>query len=232
MPATTRWQVATIVDIATETKRIKSFRLRLHEPRLHVAGQHYVVRLTAPDGYVASRSYSIASPPGDPSQIVLAIERLDDGEVSAYLHDIADIGDELEVRGPIGQWFTWNGATSALLIGGGSGMIPLLAMMRHSRQLVDPPRLHLIVSVHTPGDLPFADELEGPGSEVIYTRVAPPGHHRPPRRLTLDDLPDPVEFHDVFVCGSNNFANHVTALLQSAGASPDHIRVERFGPSG
>src|SRR5439155_12640519 len=113
----TTWQTATLVGISNETGSAKTFRLRLHQPTPHLAGQHYVVRLTAPDGYTASRSYSVASAPDESGQIELTVERLEDGEVSSFLHDVVVEGDQLEVRGPIGGWFVWRGDSPALLVG-------------------------------------------------------------------------------------------------------------------
>src|SRR5438105_12523380 len=116
--ARTTWQTATLVGISNETDRAKTFRLRLHQPTPHLAGQHYVVRLTAPDGYTASRSYSIASAPDPSDEFEITVERLEEGEVSTFLHDVVEPGDELEVRGPIGKFFVWTGDAPALLVGG------------------------------------------------------------------------------------------------------------------
>jgi ferredoxin-NADP reductase len=232
-PRTTSWQPASVIGIRQETKRAKTFRLRLSEPQRHLAGQHFVVRLTAPDGYTASRSYSVASAPGDPAEIELTVERLLDGEVSTFLHDELRVGDELEVRGPIGGWFVWDGESPATLIGGGSGVVPLMAMLRLARQEARPDLVHLVVSVRTPDDLLFADELRGEDATVVYTRAAPPATDRPVGRLTRSDLagvllPDAT----VYVCGSSGFADSVTDLLGQNGVAADRIRVERFGPTG
>ncbi|MDQ1680015.1 MAG: hypothetical protein QOI42_874, partial [Frankiaceae bacterium] len=127
------WQTATVVAIRDETARTKTFRLALAAPSGHRAGQHFVVRLTAPAGYTASRSYSVASAPDGGREIELTVERLDDGEVSGFLHDVVEVGDELDVRGPIGGYFVWDGTTPALLLGGGSGIVPLMAMLRLAR---------------------------------------------------------------------------------------------------
>ena len=127
------WHTATVVAVHDETSRTKTLRLRLDAPSGHQAGQHYVVRLTAPDGYTASRSYSVASPPDGGNEIELTVERLDDGEVSTFLHDVLEVGDELDVRGPIGGYFVWDATTPALLLGGGSGLVPLMAMLRLAR---------------------------------------------------------------------------------------------------
>jgi ferredoxin-NADP reductase len=224
---------ATVVDIRDETPRTKTFRLALSEPSSHLAGQHYVVRLTAPDGYTAQRSYSIASAPDGTAELELTVERLDDGEVSGFLHDEVVVGDELEVRGPIGGWFVWPGDTPALLLGGGSGVVPLMAMLRLARHLGRTDLVRLVVSVRSPEDLYYADELPGPDTTIVYTRAAPPGALRPPGRLQLDDIA-PVANADLtaYVCGSSGFAESASDLLMAAGVPVEHIRVERFGPTG
>lgn len=228
-----RWQEATVVEVRPETANAKTFRLRLSEPSGHLAGQHYLVRLTAPDGYVASRSYSVATPPDGGPEIEITVERLPEGEVSSFLHDSIVPGDVLEVRGPIGGWFVWRGGTPAVLFGGGSGTVPLMAMLRLARRTRRSDLVRLLVSVRAPSDLYYADELPGPETTIIYTRVAPPGSSRSAGRLTLDDVarayvPGPV----AYVCGSSGFADSVTELLMAAGAPPGDIRVERFGPTG
>src|SRR3954452_25103446 len=145
----TTWQTATVVAISKETDRAKTFRLRLSRPSPHLAGQHYVIRLTAPDGYTATRSYSIASPPDDTPELDFTVERLEAGEVSTFLHDVVEPGDELEVRGPIGGWFVWDGTTPALLIGGGSGVVPVMAMLRAARRSGTPDLVRLVVSARS-----------------------------------------------------------------------------------
>jgi len=162
-PITTTWQTATVVAVTDETRRARTLRLRLATPTPHLAGQHYVFRLTAPDGYTASRSYSIASAPGSP-ELDFTVERLDDGEVSTFLHDVVRPGDELEVRGPLGGWFVWDGTTPALLAGGGSGVVPLMAMLRLARATGRRDLVRLVVSVRSPDDLLYANELPGPES--------------------------------------------------------------------
>ncbi len=127
--------MATVTEIRPETRTAKTFRLTLTTPTPQLAGQYYVVRLTAPDGYTASRSYSVASAPNDSGEIELTVERLEGGEVSEFLHDEVIVGDELEVRGPIGLWFVWEAETPAILVGGGSGIVPLMAMLRLARQV-------------------------------------------------------------------------------------------------
>ncbi len=186
------WQTATVVSLHDETPRARTFRLRLSRPEPHRAGQHYVVRLTAPDGYTAQRSYSVASPPADGAsdEIDLTVERLVGGEVSGFLHDAVEIGDELEVRGPIGGWFVWDDGP-ALLVGGGSGTVPVMAMLRHARATGRSGLVRLVVSVRSPDDLYYRDEMTGPEVTVAYTRAAPRGvaparrtarAHRPRRR--------------------------------------------------
>jgi ferredoxin-NADP reductase len=224
---TLRWQDARVLSIRDETPRARTFRLALPEPREHLAGQYYVVRLTAPDGYTAQRSYSVASAPDRTGEIELTVEKLDDGEVSEFLHDIVEPGDELEVRGPIGGFFAWGGDTPALLVGGGSGVVPLMAMLRAARLAGRPDLVRLVVSVRTPDDLYYADELPGPETTVVYTRYGPA------RRLALTDIAPLVRGgEDVYVCGSPAFADAATALLEGAGVAVGAIRVERFGPSG
>jgi ferredoxin-NADP reductase len=231
------WQTATVVAVHDETARTKTLRLRLDAPSGHLAGQHYVVRLTAPDGYTASRSYSIATPPDGGTEVDLTVERLDDGEVSSFLHDVLEVGDELEVRGPIGGYFVWDAATPALLLGGGSGIVPLMAMLRLARANAGDPApdalVHLIVSVRTPEDLYYAPELRDRSDvSVLYTRATPPGWHRPPGRLGADDvLPHLREDQSFFVCGSAPFTNAVGDLLVDLGVAPERARFERFGPS-
>lgn len=235
MPAV--WQTATVVATHDETPRAKTLRLQLPSPSGHRAGQHYVVRLTAPDGYTASRSYSVASPPDDGDVIELTVERLDDGEVSTFLHDVLEVGDELEVRGPIGGYFVWDATTPALLLGGGSGIVPLMAMVRLARARVgEPPPdglVHLVASVRSEDDLYYADELRGRAdATILYSRSVPAGWPRPPGRLTADDLlPHLRDDQSIYVCGSAPFTNAVGDLLLDLGVAPERARFERFGPS-
>ncbi len=228
----TAWQSATVVSVQQETHRAKTFRLRLEAPQPHLAGQHYVVRLTAPDGYTASRSYSVASAPDDSPEIELTVERLEDGEVSTFLHDVVEPGDELEVRGPIGGWFVWDGVTPAVLVGGGSGVVPLMAMLRQARRGGADHPLRLVVSVRSPEDLLYAGEIPGPDVTVVYTRRTPPGWARPAGRLTRADLPAPEPHARGYVCGPSSFADAAADLLIRSGIPAHAIRVERFGPTG
>ncbi len=225
----TTWQEAELVEVHRETATAASFRFQLSRPIRHLAGQHYVLRLTAPDGYTASRSYSVASAPDDSGVIELTIERLGDGEVSGFMHDEARVGDRFELRGPIGGFFVWTGETPALLIGGGSGIVPFMSMLRHARRLGRPDLLRLVVSVRTIDELLYADEIVGPETTVITTRAAAPGASRLAGRLSAADLPNISADTTVYVCGSNGFADAVTDMVIATGVAPTRIKVERFG---
>jgi ferredoxin-NADP reductase len=227
------WGPVTVVAIRDETATAKTFRLRLSHPSAHLAGQHYILRLTAPDGYSAQRSYSVASPPDGSAEFELTIERLPEGEVSMFMHDDVMVGDELEARGPIGRWFVWEADHPALLIGGGSGVVPLMAMLRYARRLNRHDLARLLVSVRRPEQLYYSDEVAGPETSIIYTRAAPPDQSRPPGRITPDDL-EPLLLPDAtaYVCGSSPFADAATDACVAIGVPVNQIRVERFGPTG
>jgi ferredoxin-NADP reductase len=209
-----------------------------------VPGQHYDVRLTAPDGSQAQRSYSIASAPdlradGDaqgqrPVLFELTVERIADGDVSPYLHDVIKVGDQVEVRGPFGGWFIWRAEAPVLLVGGGSGVVPLMAMRRYWDAIGRTLPLRLLVSVRTPDDLFYQGEYADE-STVVYTRKAPEGDPRPPGRLsaaTLEPLISALPADTTsYVCGSAGFAEHASQLLVSLGVDRGAVRVERFGPS-
>ena len=223
------WRTATVAGLRRPIARSVELRLDVHDRIDHLAGQHYVVRLTADDGYTAQRSYSVASAPGDPL-VELFVERLDDGEVSGYLADVVEPGDELEVRGPIGGWFVWDGSTPALLVGGGTGVVPLVAMVRHARDIGRLDLLRVAVSSRTLAELPYADELAAAGALIVLTRE--PRGIRPAARLTsMDLLPLWEPGQTAFVCGSSGFAETASQLLIGLGMAPAAIRVERFGPS-
>jgi ferredoxin-NADP reductase len=231
-PPPSRWQTATVTKVTTETTRAKTFRLALSQFSRHLAGQHYIVRLTAPDGYTAARSYSVASAPDDSGEIEITVERLEDGEVSSYLHEAVVPGDDLEVRGPIGGWFVWRGDTPALLVGGGSGVVPLMAMLRLARREGSSGLVCLVVSVSSSEELFYAKELPGPETTIVFTRQTPPGCNRPPRQLGEGDLKGVVlSGATAYVCGTSGFADHVTGLLARLEVPDERIRVERFGPS-
>jgi ferredoxin-NADP reductase len=224
------WHTATVSGVRRPIQRSVELRLDVHDRMDHLPGQHYVVRLTAEDGYTAQRSYSIASAPGDPL-VELIVERLDDGEVSTYLADVAEPGDELEVRGPIGGWFVWDGETPALLLAGGFGVVPFLAMLRHARALGRADLLRIAVSSRTLAELPYAEELVAAGALIVLTRE---GHGiRPAGRLTAAELVPLWEpGQTAYVCGSASFAEAAGQLLIGMGVPAAAIRVERFGPSG
>jgi len=232
VPSPSGWRTATVTAVRQDTPRLRVYSLAVPDRVQHLPGQHYVVRLTAPDGYTAARSYSVASPPADDA-VELAVERLDGGEVSAYLADEVRVGDELEVRGPVGGWFVWRGTAPALLVGGGSGAVPLVAMLRHARRTGREDLVRAVTAARTATDLPFAAELRGPGLRRAFSRVEPPGSERPVGRLRAADLEGLlVEGQTAFVCGSAGFAEHASQLLVAAGLDPGRVRVERFGPSG
>jgi ferredoxin-NADP reductase len=224
------WRTATVAGVRRPIQRSVQLRLDVPDRVDHLPGQHYVVRLTAEDGYTAQRSYSVASSPGDPL-IELFVERLDDGEVSIHLADVVEPGDELEVRGPIGGWFVWDGATPALLVAGGTGVVPFVAMLRTARDLGRVDLLRIAVSSRTLGELPYADELIAAGALVVLTREA---HGiRPAGRLTAAELVPLWEpGQTAYVCGSASFAEAASQLVMEVGIPAAAVRVERFGPSG
>jgi ferredoxin-NADP reductase len=229
----TAWQTATVLATRDETANAKTFRLALTRPAEQRAGQHFIVRLTAPDGYTAQRSYSVASAPDGSSEIELTVERLEDGEVSTFLHDELAVGDELDVRGPIGGWFVWDADAPAVLVGGGSGVVPLMAMLRLARRTGRSDLVHMVVSARRPGDLYYAEELPGPETTLVFSREAPTGSPRPVGRLTAADLaPAVVADATGYVCGSAGFADAASRLLVEVGVPAARIRVERFGPTG
>jgi ferredoxin-NADP reductase len=225
------WRSAVVREVTKPAPDAVALRLEVEDRIPHMPGQHYVVRLTAEDGYTASRSYSVASAPGDPL-LELYVERLDDGEVSPYLADVVERGDELEVRGPIGGWFVWDCVTPALAIGGGTGVVPLVSMLRHARDMGRPDLVCLVAAGRTLAELPYHQELSGGCQVVALSReVSPTG--RPSGRLAPTDLePLLADGQEVFVCGSAVFAESVSQLLVDLGVPAGTIRVERFGPSG
>jgi ferredoxin-NADP reductase len=226
-----RWQLATVESITVETPRTKTFRLALPMWMPHLAGQHYLVRLTAPDGYRAQRSYSVGSSPLDEGAIELTIDRLDDGEVSSYFHDVVQEGDQVEVRGPFAAYFVWRGEAPALLVGGGSGVVPLMSMLRHRRQVAPGAPMRLVYSVRTGEDVIYRDEL-GAETLLTYTRAAPDGWDGHTGRID-EALVRAAGFERgaAFVCGSNAFVEAAVPLVLAAGFDPADVRTERFGPT-
>ena len=227
-----RWQIATVTTVKTETPRTKTFRLALPLWMPFLPGQHMDVRLTAPDGYHAQRSYSIASSPLDEGEVELTIDRLDDGEVSGYFHDVVVEGDLVEVRGPFASYFVWRGESPALLIGGGSGVVPLMAMMRHRRRTMPDVPMELIYSARTAEELIYADELDGDVA-VTLTREAPEGWTGHTGRIDAGFIAArAADARIVFICGSNGFVETASSLALEAGVGRRMIRTERFGPTG
>jgi ferredoxin-NADP reductase len=227
-----RWQIATVTAIKEETPHVKSFRFSLPMWMPHLPGQHYDVRLTAPDGYQAERSYSIASSPLDKGEIELTIDRLADGEVSPYFHDVVAVGDQVELRGPFTSYFVWRGESPLLLVGGGSGVVPLMAILRHRRRAMPEVPVRLVYSVRHADDVIYADEL-GDDALLTFTRDAPDGWtghtgHIDAGMIEEADHPGGT----AFVCGSNPFVEAATQLILAAGFDADRIKTERFGPSG
>jgi ferredoxin-NADP reductase len=238
-----QWQKARVVSIARSTPRIKNFALALEYPFQFLPGQHADVKLTAEDGYTALRSYSIASAPGNTGRIELAIERLDDGEVSPFFHDVVVVGDEVELRGPLGGHFILRPGDQGpiLLIGGGSGVVPLISMVRAQQTRGTPVPIALLVSVRTWEDILFRDELLGLESSVTglhvtftLTRDSPQRNTDYGRRIdasivkdSLRRLPGPPTC--TYICGSNPFVNTAADSVIASGISAQLIRTERYG---
>jgi len=225
-----RWQIATVSHVKEETARVKSFRFELPMWMPHLPGQHYDVRLTAPDGYHAQRSYSIASSPLDEGEIELTIDRLDDGEVSPYFHDVVEEGDQVELRGPFTSYFVWRGESPVLLVGGGSGVVPLMCMLRHRRRTMPELPMRLVYSVRGADDVIYAGEL-GEETTLTFTREPPEGWSGHTGHIDTGMLAEPAPGM-AFVCGGNGFVETASQLLLESGFDARAIRTERFGPSG
>ena len=227
------WQVGLVTAIKVETPRVKSFRIAVPMWIEHLPGQHYEVRLTAPDGYRAQRSYSIASSPLLVGSVELTVERLEDGEVSVYMHDVLREGDQIEVRGPFTAYFVWRDEHPALLVGGGSGVVPLMSMLRTRRQTAPELPMRLLYSVRAPQETIYADEL-GEETTLTYTRTAPDGWHGHTGRIDAALVATTAAgFADgtAYVCGTNGFVEAATMLILESGFAPERVRTERFGPS-
>jgi ferredoxin-NADP reductase len=237
------WQSCAIGEIVQQTPSIKSFFLRLSKPFTHIAGQHVDVRLTAPDGYSAMRSYSIASSASSSPVVELAIERLPEGEVSQFFHDVAAIGDEIELRGPLGGHFLWPepAIDPVLLIGAGSGLVPLMAMIRHRRALAQAVPTALLLSARTAEDVLFSEELHSTEiSDPAFALALAITRERPIRASDFARRIDGLMVQEilarlprapaqVFVCGSNSFVNIATDGALQAGLDPSIIKTERYG---
>jgi ferredoxin-NADP reductase len=236
------WRVATVANVVDETPSARTLVLDVDGWPGHVAGQHADIRLTADDGYQAQRSYSIASAPEEPT-VALTIQRIEDGEVSPYLAGEAHAGDQFELRGPIGGHFTWRAEQGGplLLAAGGSGLVPLMAMLRHRAAQGSTAEAVLLVSSRTAEDMLYRSELErlnGDGLVVHHTltRGAPAGWQGFERRVDAEMLaaigPAPAAMPRVFVCGPTPFVEAVADLLVGLGHEPASIHAERFGPTG
>jgi ferredoxin-NADP reductase len=236
------WLAAEVVDVVSDTPRVKTIVFDVPGWRGHRAGQHVDVRLTAEDGYQAERSYSIASSP-DGERIELTVERLDDGEVSPYLTDGLQAGDQIELRGPIGGYFVWEPSRGGplLLVAGGSGVVPLMAMLRLRAAVGSEVEARLLFSSRGWDDVIYRDELErlnGGGLAVVHTltRSQPSGWSGYARRVDAPMLaevgPTPAERPHVYVCGPTPFVEAVSEALVGLGHEPRAIRTERFGPTG
>ena len=237
------WRVVSVARLQPETPSATTLILEVPDWPGHLAGQHVDVRLTAEDGYQAERSYSIASAPED-ATISLTIERIDDGEVSPYLAGELRAGDQFELRGPIGGHFTWRAAQGGplLLVGGGSGLVPLMAMLRHRAAAGSDAPAVLLVSSRTEQDILYRAELDrlaqGDGLAVHHTltRGAPAGWAGFQGRVDADMLravgPAPADAPRVFVCGPTPFVEAAADLLVGLGHEPASIHAERFGPTG
>ena len=236
------WRVATVTAIREETVSARTLMLDVPEWPGHLAGQHVDVRLTAEDGYSTQRSYSLAS---DPSAVELMVQRVSRGEVSPYLCDVAGVGDQFELRGPVGGYFTWSPDRTepVLLVAGGSGIAPLMAMIRTRAAAGSRVPFRLVYSVRDPSTVVYGDELarrvrddQGLDVTYVYTRETPPGWSRPAGRLTgtlLAEAGWPAEFEPgSFICGPTGFVESAANLLVAAGHAPDRIKTERFGPTG
>jgi ferredoxin-NADP reductase len=239
------WQISTVVKVKQETQTVKTFTLALPNWIPHQAGQHYDVRLTAPDGYQSQRSYSIASSPEQKGEIDLTVERLEEGEVSTYLHDILIVGDQVELRGPIGGYFVWEASMGGplLLVAGGSGIVPLMAMIRHRRAVGSQVPARLLYSSRTHEDIIYREELERlhtdrSGLKVFHTltRSQPKSWDGYSRRIDmqmLEEVAKPLGNNlKAYICGPTALVEGVANGLVTLDIPASQIRTERFGPTG
>lgn len=245
MKQTLEWQIATVTNIKHETARAASFTLALPHWMPHRAGQHYDLRLTAEDGYQVERSYSVASEPERSGAVDLTIEKIDDGEVSPYMHDVVVVGDRVEVRGPIGGYFVWDAQMHdpLLLIGGGSGVVPLMSILRHRAAAKSSVPAHLLYSARAVEDIIYYEELEalrarGDGLGVFYTltRSHPQEWNGYTRRIDaemLRQVTGPLGKNvRAFICGPTALVENAANVLVQIGIPASAVKTERFGPSG
>jgi ferredoxin-NADP reductase len=241
------WQVGSVVSTRKESLSARTVVLEVPEWTGHLPGQHVDLRLTAPDGYSTQRSYSIASAwdPADARAVIeLTVEEIEDGEVSPFLVEVLKVGDPLELRGPVGGWFVWHADDSAptLLVAGGSGLVPLMAMLRARRRAGSQVPFRLVYSLRGPTSALYAEELaaltsadQGLEVEHVFTREAPPGWSGEVGRVRPDQLLSPVGGERIgaaFVCGPSGFVEAVAMTLVNGGLDPAMIKTERFGPTG
>jgi ferredoxin-NADP reductase len=236
------WHVATVADVRRETASARTLVLDVPDWPGHEAGQHLDVRLTAPDGYRASRSYSVSSA-WSGATIELTVENVPDGEVSPYLVDVVKVGDQFEVRGPVGGWFVWKPVQEGpvQLIGGGSGIAPLMAMLRAHAAAGSTAPVRLLYSVRRPASVIYVSDLKELAASdhvevrLVYTREAPEGEPRV-GRIDADVIErlafTPADAPTTYVCGPTPFVETVADLLVAAGHDPARVRTERFGPTG
>jgi ferredoxin-NADP reductase len=238
------WRIGTVVALHEETARARTIALEVPDWPGHIAGQHVDVRVTAPDGYSAVRSYSIASAPNSHGRVELTVERLPNGEVSPYLTQEVATGDRLELRGPIGGWFVWRTEQNEpiQLIAGGSGIVPLMAMIRSRASADSLAPFRLLYSVREPRAV-YQDELQALADKdrslnvtYAYTRVTPTDWPRPPGRIDASLIADATWPSSLaptcYVCGPTSFVESATDLLSASGNDRDKIRTERFGSTG
>jgi ferredoxin-NADP reductase len=239
------WRVGEVAELIDETPRVRSVVMNVPDWPGHLAGQHVDVRLTADDGYQTQRSYSIASPPDINNRIAVTVERIDDGEVSPFLTGEVQVGDKLEFRGPIGGYFVWDVAVGGplLLVAGGSGICPLMAMLRHRAAQESAVPTRLLYSARSLEEVIYRDELDrlaaaGSGLDVRYalTRAQPAdwsGYRRRVDREMLDEVAWPPWEHPLtFVCGPTPLVESVAEALVQLGHDATRIKTERFGPTG
>jgi ferredoxin-NADP reductase len=245
MAGTLDWQLATVAGVRDETDSVRSFSLTLPSWAGHRPGQHVDLRLTAEDGYSVERSYSIASEPERAPEVDITVERIPDGEVSPFLHDVLVPGDRLELRGPIGGYFVWEASQRGplLLIGGGSGVVPLMAMIRHRARAGAMNPTRLLLSSRGADEIIYRDELDRlaatqDGFEVKHTltREQPPGWTGYARRIDQEMLTEVLEplgrEARVYICGPTSLVESAANALVRIGLAPSQVRTERFGPTG
>ena len=239
------WRVGTVVDLHDETLTARTLNLEVPDWPGHFAGQHVDVRLTASDGYSAVRSYSIASAPNSEKRVEITVERLPQGEVSPYLTQDVGVGDRLELRGPIGGWFVWRAQQTEpiQLIAGGSGIVPLMSMIRSRASAGSTAPFRLLYSVREPAAILYRDELEKRSNQdravmlaYAYTRLAPKDWPRPPGRIDAALIANAAWPSNLaptcYVCGPAPFVEIAASFLSACGNDPNRIKTERFGPSG